>query len=153
MQPRVCNMIWEELALVKQMAAESHGEKKRIIWPFLPSKWVKFSVLLIKFFFCCSELIRVHFYFIFIFLFDPSRSELIQPGQAVRVDPVRLLFVPHFSSMLFFSEKPDQPTVAPLKPLKSMHSTKLLEKLLTWAAHTFHWRLWWFPWNVWNWEV
>lgn len=24
--------------------------------------------------------------------------------------------------------------------------------LLTWA-HTFHWRLWWFTWNVWNWEV
>ena len=30
---------------------------------------------------------------------------------------------------------------------------KLLEKLLTWAAHKFHRRLWWFPWNVWNWEV
>ena len=52
-----------------------------------------------------------------------------------------------------FGKKRDQPTVAPLKPLKSIHSTKLLEKLLTWAAHTFHWRLWWFPWNVWNWEV
>ena len=25
--------------------------------------------------------------------------------------------------------------------LKSTRSTKLLEKLLTWAAHTFHWRL------------
>ena len=31
---------------------------------------------------------------------------------------------------------------ATLESLKSTHSTKLLEKLLTWAAHTFHWRLW-----------
>ena len=37
---------------------------------------------------------------------------------------------------------------ATLKSLKSTHSTKLLEKLLTWAAHAFCWRLWWFPWNV-----
>ena len=29
-----------------------------------------------------------------------------------------------------------------LKSLKSTRSTKLMEKLLTWAAHTFHWRLW-----------
>ena len=43
--------------------------------------------------------------------------------------------------MWFIRKKRDQPTVA---PLKSIHSTKLLENLLTWAAHTFHWRLWWF---------
>ena len=49
---------------------------------------------LILFFFLWSELIRVQFYFIFIFLFDPSRSELIRPGLAVRVDPVRLLYLP-----------------------------------------------------------
>ena len=58
----------------------------------------------------------------------------------------------NFSSVIY-SEKRDQPILAPLKPLKSIHSTKLLEKFLTWAAHTFHWRFWWFPWNVWNWEV
>ena len=64
------------------MAPESHGEKKRMIWPFLPSKWVKLSVLLIWFnFFDWSELIRVQFYFIFIFLFDPSWSK------SIRVDP------------------------------------------------------------------
>ena len=33
-------------------------------------------------------MIRVQFYFIFIFLFDPSWSE------SVRVDPVRLLYLP-----------------------------------------------------------
>ena len=38
-------------------------------------------------------MIRVHFYSFLFFLFDPSRSELIRPGQAVRVDPVQL-FVP-----------------------------------------------------------
>ena len=61
----------------------------------------------------------------------------------------------HFSFMLFIWKKLiNQPTVAPLKSLKSIHSTKLLEKFLTRAAHTFHWlSLWWFPWNVWNLEV
>ena len=55
-----------------------------MIWPFQPSKWVKLSVLLIQFkFFDCFELIRVQFYFIFIFLFDPSWSE------SIRVDPTR----------------------------------------------------------------
>ena len=37
--------------------------------------------------------------------------------------------------------KPDQ-SRATVESLKSTCSTKLLEKLLTWAAHTFHWRLW-----------
>ena len=31
---------------------------------------------------------------------------------------------------------------ATLESLKSRRSTKLLEKLLTWAAHTLDWRLW-----------
>ena len=31
---------------------------------------------------------------------------------------------------------------ATLDSLKSTRSTKLLEKLLTWATHTFYWRLW-----------
>ena len=47
-------------------------EKKRIIWPFLPSKWVKFSVLLIWLIYFL--LIRVLFHFIFVFLI---RSELV----------------------------------------------------------------------------
>ena len=86
-------MIREELGLGKQNGGWKPQRRKRIIWPFLPSKWVKFSVLLINFF-CWSELIQVHFYFIFIFLFDPSWSELIRTGQAIRVDPVRLLYLP-----------------------------------------------------------
>ena len=39
-------------------------------------------------------MIRVHFYFILIFLLDRSRSELIPPEQAVWVDPVWLLYLP-----------------------------------------------------------
>ena len=57
-------------------------KKKRIIWPFLTSKWAKSSVSLIYLIYFL--LIRVQFYFIFTFLFDPSwsdpdwRSELIR---------------------------------------------------------------------------
>ena len=49
----------------------------------------------------------------------------------------------HFNSMLFIRKiyKPAHSS-ATLESLKSTHSTKLLEKLLMWATHTFHWRLW-----------
>ena len=73
-------MIREELALVKQNGTWKPRRKKGWSGLFLPSKWVKLLVLLIKFnFFDCSELIRVQFYFILL---------------AVRVDPVRLLYLP-----------------------------------------------------------
>ena len=68
-------------------------EKKRILWPFLSSKLVKFSVLLIKLNFFVVDPSPLLFYFFI-------RSELFRPGLAVRVDPVRLLNL-HFSSMLF----------------------------------------------------
>ena len=40
--------------------------------------------------------VSVFFNFTFFFMIrdDPSRSELIRPGLAVRVDPVRLLYLP-----------------------------------------------------------
>ena len=76
-QPWVHNMIREELALVKQNGGWKPRGKKRIIWPFLPSKWVKFSVLLIKLiFFYWSE----STFILFIYLFF-IRSE------SIRVDP------------------------------------------------------------------
>ena len=61
----------------------------------------------------------------------------------------------HFSSVyvINWAKLINQPTEVPLKSLQSTHSTKLLEKLLTWTTHTFYGRLWWFPQNVWNWEV
>ena len=58
----------------------------------------------------------------------------------------------NFSPFVIYSEKLiNQPTVAPRnESLKSTHSTRsVLRKLLMWA-HQFHWRLWWFPWNVWE---
>ena len=61
------------------------------------SKWrrlILFFFLRFELIFLWSELTRVQFYFILIFLFDPSRSELIRPGLAVRIDPVRLLYLP-----------------------------------------------------------
>ena len=51
-------------------------EKNRMIWPFLPSKWLSFQFCQFNFFYW-SELIRVQFYFTFICLFvrvGPSRS-------------------------------------------------------------------------------
>ena len=49
----------------------------------------------------------------------------------------------HFNSMLFIRKICKLAySSATLETLKSTHSTKLLETLLTWAAHTFHWRLW-----------
>ena len=55
-----------------------------------------------------------------------------------------------FSSMLFIRKKlVNQLSVAPLKSLKSTHSTKLL-KIDIDVSHTFHLRLWSFPWNVWE---
>ena len=56
----------------------------------MKGKWRR----LIFFFFLWSELILVQFHFIFIFLFDPSQSELIWSGLAVRGDPVQLLYLP-----------------------------------------------------------
>ena len=75
-QPWVHNMIREELALVKQNGGWKPRRKKRIIWPFLPSKWVKFSVLLIKLiFFYWSESIFILFLFFFYSIrVDPTRT-------------------------------------------------------------------------------
>ena len=56
--------------------------------------------------FLWSELIRVQFYFIFIFLFDPSWSG---PGLAVRVDPVRLLYLPIANRFLASYKEPQAP--------------------------------------------
>ena len=52
-------------------------------WKLSDTDWFNFSFYDPSCFFLWSELIRVQFYFIFIFLFDPSWSESIQ------VDPTR----------------------------------------------------------------
>ena len=69
------------------------------------SKWrrlILFFFLRFELIFLWSELTRVQFYFILIFLFDPSRSELIRPGLAVRVDPVWLLYLPLINIVFYF---------------------------------------------------
>ena len=52
-------------------------------WKLSDTDWFYFSFYNLSWFFLWSELIRVQFYFIFIFLFDPSWSE------SIRVDPTR----------------------------------------------------------------
>ena len=87
-QPRVRNMIREELALVKQNGGWKPRREKRIIWPFLPSKWVKFSVLLIKLIFFVdpswSESIFIHFYFFCSIRVDPSWSDPDKRSELIR---------------------------------------------------------------------
>ena len=87
------------------MAPESHGEKKgwsglfylpnglnfQFCWFnlifFIAPSWSKSNFILFLFFY----LIRV----------GPSRSELIRPGLAARVDPVRLLYLHAYFVILF----------------------------------------------------
>ena len=78
------NMIREELAVVKQNGAWKPQRKRGWSGLFTLQMGQTFSFAdLINLFFYCSELIRVQFYFIFIFLFDPSWSE------SIRVDPTQ----------------------------------------------------------------
>ena len=86
------------------MAPKSHGEKKG--WPglfYLPNGW--------NFQFCWFNLIFLialswseSNFILFLFFYSirvgPSRSELIRPGLAVRVDPVRLLYLPFLKGRL-----------------------------------------------------
>ena len=70
------------------LTTQHDTEKRResfLIWPIFERnftfKWVKVSIFhIILYFFMIRD--------------DPSRSELIRPGLAVRVDPVRLLYLP-----------------------------------------------------------
>ena len=74
-------MIREELALVQQNGGWKPRREKGIIWPFLPSKWVKFSVLLIKLLFFVDPSWSESTFILFLFLFIRSES--------IRVDPTR----------------------------------------------------------------
>ena len=87
------------------MAPESHGGK-RMIWPFLPFKWVKLSVLLINLIFLIAPSWSESNFILFLFFYSirvgPSRSDLIRPGLAVRVDPVQLLYL-SYKNMLYIN--------------------------------------------------
>ena len=83
----VHNMMREELALVKQNGGWKPPRKKRIIWPFLPSKWVKFSVLLIKLIFLVGPSpLPFYFYVFYSIQIDPSWSDLDRRSELIRSD-------------------------------------------------------------------
>ena len=84
-----------------------------MIWPFYPPNGLNFSFADLISFLYCSELIRVQFYFISIFLFDPSWPELIRPGVAVRVDPVRLLYCHYVAKNIPTEEDMNEEYLAP----------------------------------------
>ena len=80
----------------------------------MKGKWrrlILFFFIWSELIFLWSELILVQFYFTFIFLFDPSRSELIWPRLAVRVDPVRLLSLPIKTSGMGFLKLKTQTSI------------------------------------------
>ena len=81
---------------IELIYATTSSQEKKTKWQ-VKGKWrrlILFFFIWSELIFLWSELILVQFYFTFIFLFDPSRSELIWPRLAVRVDPVRLLSLP-----------------------------------------------------------
>ena len=81
-----------KLIKIKLIYATTSSWEKKTKWR-VKGKWCR----LILVFFLRSEFIRVQFYS-FLFFYSirvgPSRSELIRPRLAVRVDPVRLLYLP-----------------------------------------------------------
>ena len=97
-QPQVYNMTYEELALVKQNSAWKPRRKKGWSGLFYPSNGLNFQFCWINLIFLIapswSESNFVLFLFFYSIRVGPSRSELIRPGLAVRVDPVRLLYLP-----------------------------------------------------------
>ena len=89
---------------IELIYATTSSWEKKTKWR-VKGKWrrlILFFFLWSKLIFLWSEFILVQFYCIFIFLFDPSRSQLIRPGMAVWVDPVRLLYLPHKKCVIFF---------------------------------------------------
>ena len=102
---RVYNMIREERALVKQNGAWKPRRKRGWSALFYPPNGLNFQFCWFNLFFLIApSWSESNFILFFIFLFGirigPSRSELIRPGLAVRVDPVRLLYLPHVGRVL-----------------------------------------------------
>ena len=100
-QPRVYNMIREELALVKQNGAWKPRRKKGWSGLFYPPNGLNFQFCWFNLIFLIAPSWSESNFILFLFFYSirvgPSRSELIRPGLVVRVDPVRLLYLPHFT--------------------------------------------------------
>ena len=95
-QPRVYNMIRDELALVKQNGAWKPRRKKGWSGLFYPPNGLNIQFCWLSLIFLIAPSWSESN---FILLSDPSWSESIRfdpTGLAVRVDPVRLLYLPRF---------------------------------------------------------
>ena len=93
-------MIREELALVKQNGAWKPRRKKGWSGLFYPPNGLNFQFCWFNLIFLIAPSWSESNFILFLFFYSirvgPSRSELIRPGLAVRVDPVRLLYLPNF---------------------------------------------------------
>ena len=101
-QPRVYNMIQEELALVKQNGAWKPRRKKGWSGLFYPPNGLNFQFCWFNLIFLIAPSWSESNFILFYFFL---RSELIRPGLVVRVDPVWLLYLPienHFFCQLTF---------------------------------------------------
>ena len=92
-------MIREELALVKQNGAWKPRRKKGWSGLFYPPNGLNFQFCWFNLIFLIAPSWSESNFILFLFFYSirvgPSRSELIRPGLlAVRVDPVRLLYLP-----------------------------------------------------------
>ena len=91
-------MIREELALVKQNGAWKPRRKKGWSGLFYPPNGLNFQFCWFNLIFLIAPSWSESNFILFLFFHSirvgPSRSELIRPGLAIRVDPVRLLYLP-----------------------------------------------------------
>ena len=96
-QPRFYNMIREELALVKQNGAWKPRRKKGWSGLFYTPNELNFQFCWFNLIFLIAPSWSESNFILFFYSIrvGPSRSELIRPGLAVRVDPVRLLYLPN----------------------------------------------------------
>ena len=94
----VYNMIREELALLKQNGAWKPRRKNGWSGLFYPPNGLNFQFCWFNLIFLIAPSWSESNFILFLFFYSirvgPSRSELIRPGLAVRVDPVRLLYLP-----------------------------------------------------------
>ena len=116
-QPRVYNMIREELALVKQNGAWKPRRKKGWSGLFYPPNGLNFQFCWFNLIFLIapswSESNFIFFLFFYSIRVGPSRSELIRPRLAVRVDPVRLLYCHYVAKNIPTEEDMNEEYLAP----------------------------------------
>ena len=87
------------------MAPESHGEKKGWSGLFYPPNGLNFQFCWFNLIFLIAPSWSESNFILSLFFYSirvgPSRSELIRPGLAVQVDPVRPLYLPLYKGIFF----------------------------------------------------